>query len=58
MTSFPDNGIPLSRIESSHEVSESKEKHDSRSKDAIKFEGSTWGRVSDEKIFSFNSGEE
>ena len=36
-----ENGIPFSRIESSYGVSESKEKHDSRSEDAIKFEGST-----------------
>ena len=58
LTSFSENGIHFSRAESSSEVSESKEKHDSRSEDAIKFEGSTWDGVSDEERFSFNSEEE
>ena len=55
---FEEGSLEESSEESSSEVSESKEKHDSRSDDAIKFEGSTWCGVSREGKFSIKLEEE
>ena len=46
--SFSNEGISFLNEESSLQVSESNEKHDSKIENAIKFEVSSWSKVSDE----------